>query len=87
MNQRPGQRAPAHYELRIEGHLDERWSAWFGGLTLIPEDDGTTTLRGAVTDQPSCTASSPKFATSAPPCSRSGPSTLRVAVTKGRFRP
>ena len=51
MNQRPGPNAPAHYELRIEGHLDEYWSAWFGGLTLIREDDGTTTLRGAVTDQ------------------------------------
>ena len=40
-----------HYELRIEGHLDERWSAWFGGLALVREDDGTTTLRGAVADQ------------------------------------
>ena len=39
------------YELRIEGHLDEHWSTWFDGLTLIHEDDGTTTLRGAVTDQ------------------------------------
>jgi hypothetical protein len=27
------------------------WSTWFGGLTVLPEDDGTTTLRGAVTDQ------------------------------------
>jgi hypothetical protein len=43
--------SPAKYELRIDGHLDEHWSAWFGGLTLIREDDGTTTLRGAVTDQ------------------------------------
>jgi hypothetical protein len=51
MNQRPGPYAPAHYQLRIEGHLDEHWSAWFGGLTLIRDDDGTTTLRGAVTDQ------------------------------------
>ena len=51
MNQRPGPYAPAHYELRIEGHLDEHWSAWFGRLTVIPEDDGTTTLRGLVTDQ------------------------------------
>ena len=52
MNQRPGSHAPpAHYQVRVEGHLDERWSAWFGGLTLICEDDGTTTLRGAVTDQ------------------------------------
>lgn len=51
MNQRPGPHEPADYELRIEGHLDPRWSAWFGGLTLIRQDDGTTTLRGAVTDQ------------------------------------
>jgi hypothetical protein len=51
MNQRPGPCAPAHYELRIVGHLDKYWSAWFDGLTLIHEDDGTTTLCGAVTDQ------------------------------------
>jgi hypothetical protein len=51
MSARPRPPAPAQYELRIEGHLDEHWSAWFGGLTLIREDDGTTTLRGAVTDQ------------------------------------
>ena len=41
----------AHYVLRVDGHLDEHWSAWFGGLTLTREEDGTTTLRGAVTDQ------------------------------------
>jgi hypothetical protein len=51
MNQRRGHDTPAHYELRIEGHLDHRWSAWLGGPTLIHEDDGITTLRGAVTDQ------------------------------------
>jgi hypothetical protein len=39
------------YELRIEGHLDDHWSTWFDGLTLTREDDGTTTLRGVVTDQ------------------------------------
>jgi hypothetical protein len=51
MTQRTGPDATADYELRIQGHLDEHWSAWFDGLTLIREDDGTTTLRGAVTDQ------------------------------------
>jgi hypothetical protein len=51
MNQRSRPQAPAHYELRIVGHLDRYWSAWFDGLTLIHEDDGTTTLYGAVTDQ------------------------------------
>ena len=43
--------APLRYELRIQGHLDQHWSTWFGGLALTREDDGTTTLRGAVTDQ------------------------------------
>jgi hypothetical protein len=51
MNQRPGPYEPAHYEIRIAGHLDEYWSVWFGGWALIREDDGTTTLRGAVSDQ------------------------------------
>jgi hypothetical protein len=35
----------------MEGHLDQHWSAWFGGLTLTCEEDCTITLRGAVTDQ------------------------------------
>jgi len=44
-------RAPRRYELRIEGHLDPRWSSWFGGLAITHEGDGTTTLEGTVTDQ------------------------------------
>jgi len=51
MNNRPAPHPTGHYELRIVGHLDERWSTWFGGLTLTHDDDGTTTLRGPVTDQ------------------------------------
>jgi hypothetical protein len=44
-------KAPASYELRVEGHLDHHWSAWFDELTLTHESDGTTTLRGLVPDQ------------------------------------
>ncbi|MCW2762008.1 MAG: hypothetical protein JWR85_2209 [Marmoricola sp.] len=51
MNRRPRPHGPAHYELRVEVQLDEHWSAWFDGLAVIREDDGTTTLRGLVTDQ------------------------------------
>ncbi len=47
----PGPAAPMWYELRIEGHLDRHWSAWFGGLAVTHDDDGRTTLRGVVTDQ------------------------------------
>jgi hypothetical protein len=43
--------APLSYALRIRGHLDQHWSAWFGELTLTHDDDGTTTLRGHVVDQ------------------------------------
>ena len=34
---------PGRYELRVRGHLDDRWAAWFGGLALTHESDGTTT--------------------------------------------
>ena len=50
MTRRPAL-ATARYEVRLEGHLDQRWSTWFDGLTLTQEDDGTTTLRGDVVDQ------------------------------------
>ena len=39
------------YEIRLQGHLDARWSDWFDGLTLTRESDGTTLLEGPVVDQ------------------------------------
>ena len=39
------------YEIRFTGHLDSRWSAWFDGLAVTHEEDGTTVLRGPVVDQ------------------------------------
>ncbi len=39
------------YEVRVRGHLDERWSAWFGDLDVHRHDDGTSTLTGPVADQ------------------------------------
>ncbi len=39
------------YELRVEGHLDDHWSAWLGQLTITRQHDGTTTLTGPVADQ------------------------------------
>ena len=39
------------YEIRLKGHLDSRWAAWFDGMTLTNEADGTTILRGPVVDQ------------------------------------
>lgn len=42
---------PAGYQLQVEGHLDHHWSPWFGDVTLTQNDDGTTSLTGAVADQ------------------------------------
>jgi len=39
------------YEIRFKGHLDDRWSAWFEGLTITLEDNGDTLLTGLVIDQ------------------------------------
>jgi hypothetical protein len=39
------------YEIRLKGHLDNRWSDWFGGLTITLEEDGNTLLTGPVVDQ------------------------------------
>ena len=43
--------SPAHYRIRIHGYLDVAWSDWFDGLAVTQEDDGTTTLTGALVDQ------------------------------------
>ena len=42
---------PGLYEIRLKGHLDERWANWFGGLTITLEGNGDTLLTGQVTDQ------------------------------------
>ncbi|MCU1458467.1 MAG: hypothetical protein JWL73_2559 [Actinomycetia bacterium] len=39
------------YEIRLHGRLHARWTAWFDGLSVINESDGTTLLRGDVVDQ------------------------------------
>jgi hypothetical protein len=39
------------YEIRIQGHLASRWSAWFDGMEITAADDGSTLIRGQVADQ------------------------------------
>jgi hypothetical protein len=39
------------YEIRVQGRLDQRWSAWLDGLDVSHTEDGTTILRGRVLDQ------------------------------------
>ena len=39
------------YEIRLKGHLDDRWAEWFEGLTITLEENGDTLLTGPVVDQ------------------------------------
>lgn len=44
-------RQPGRYEIRLKGHLDVRWTAWFDGLTVSHEHDGSTLIQGPIIDQ------------------------------------
>ena len=43
--------APRTYAIRVDGHLDDHWSAWLGELDMTRDDDGTTTFTVSVADQ------------------------------------
>jgi hypothetical protein len=53
MSQRPidSWNDAGQYEIRLKGHLESRWAAWFDGLTLRHDGDGTTVIEGPVADQ------------------------------------
>jgi hypothetical protein len=42
---------PTHYQIKVKGHLPDRWSEWFDGLAIHHEADGSTILSGPVVDQ------------------------------------
>ena len=46
-----GHDSTEHYEIRLKGHLGQRWASWFDGFTLQTEPDGTTVISGPVVDQ------------------------------------
>jgi len=39
------------YVIRVKGHLDPFWQAWFENLLITHERDGTTLLSGPIRDQ------------------------------------
>lgn len=47
----PDQDETALYEIRIKGHLSDRWAIWFDDLTITLEENGNTRLTGSVVDQ------------------------------------
>ena len=42
---------PVYYHIIIQGHLDQRRSAWFAGLTITNMADGLAILAGPLVDQ------------------------------------
>ena len=48
---RPRSFDSGQYQIRVKGHLADRWSGWFNGLTLTRCSDGTSLLEGPVVDQ------------------------------------
>jgi hypothetical protein len=39
------------YDIRVKGHLDARWSEWFGGLVVTNLENGEARLSGEIVDQ------------------------------------
>ena len=42
---------PMVYHIRLEGHLDDQSTDWFGGMSIMLEENGNTLLTGPVVDQ------------------------------------
>jgi hypothetical protein len=42
---------PDNYQIRVQGHLQDHWSAWFDGMTIINEPNGEAVLAGPLVDQ------------------------------------
>jgi len=38
------------YEIRIQGHVSQRWALWFEGFSLRYEENGQTVLIGPIVD-------------------------------------
>src|SRR3712207_3984213 len=41
----------SYYRIRVKGHLDGRWSEWFGGLEITNLENGETMFSGNIVDQ------------------------------------
>jgi len=47
----PDRFGAGRYEIRLTGPLDAHWEAWFDGLAVSHENDGTTVISGHIADQ------------------------------------
>ena len=51
LNQKTDPSHPTVYEIKVEGHLGDQWSDWFGGAIITLEGNGDTLITSSVTDQ------------------------------------
>lgn len=42
---------PEYYEIKLKGHLDQRWSDWFAGMRLTHLEVDETLFSGPLPDQ------------------------------------
>ena len=42
---------PDIYQIRVQGHLERNWSAWFDGMTITNQPNGEAVLLGPLVDQ------------------------------------
>ena len=47
----PDRPEAGRYEIQLTGRLDAQWGAWFDGLTVSQDSDGTTVISGPIADQ------------------------------------
>src|SRR4029453_3693500 len=72
------------YEIRVKGHLASRWAAWFDGMSLTNESDGTTSIRGPGTPQAALHGPLPRLRHTLPPLTGARPG---AAALPGRRPP
>ncbi len=44
-------RTSVFYEIRVQGHIGDSWSAWFEGMTIRHAESGETVLSGTLVDE------------------------------------
>ena len=42
---------PAHYVIRVKGHLSGQWTDWFDGMAIENQPNGDAVLSGVLPDQ------------------------------------
>ena len=42
---------PTNFQIRVQGHLNVQWQAWFENLTITAQPNGDTVICGPLVDQ------------------------------------